>query len=201
MTLLTYDRYVQLTGDSVTASALVEAAVADAESMVAEHLKRPLESAERIEWLRVDVDGRVYPRAIPVTSVSASSTGVLEDDRTIRDATADLSFLIERNADLGTGYLVDQPLAAVTYTGGWTSDTAPVRLLRVIARAAYNLANPNVAQDAALANSTARKTGDVSVSYGAGGAPGPQEGKSDLEVVAPGAEAALKGWVYSEDYS
>jgi len=200
VSLLTYDRYVMLTGDTATASALVEAAIADAEAMVTEYINRPLESAERIDWLRVDIDGRVYPKAIPVTSVPASASYSIEDERTIAHATANLSFLIERS-DVQTGYLVDQPLAAITYTGGWTPGTAPLRLLRVIARAAYTLANPNIAEDIALAGATSRKTGDVSVSYGPGGVVGPAEGKSDIEAVAPGAERALNSWKWTEDYS
>lgn len=199
MALLTYERYVTLTGDTTTASAAVEAAIPEAEVAVAEYLGRHLELGEYTDRLYIDVDGRVYPKAIPVASVPASATYQVWDNLTLSYVTPTFDFLVEWPT-MGDGYLENQPRADVTYTGGWTADTAPQKVLRAIARAAWRLANPAPMEDAG-AGATSMSVGDVSVTY-KNGKPGTDTSAGAyLEYLAPGAPAMLAGLVWREDYT
>src|SRR5687767_758487 len=76
MTLLSYARYVALTGDTTTASATAASAIADAQDMLEEELGRvglledPGVGSTLTERLKVYSDGIlghvVYPSALPI---------------------------------------------------------------------------------------------------------------------------------------
>jgi hypothetical protein len=197
--LLTYDRYVSLTGDTTTAVSAVEARIPDAEQAVSEFLGRPLEYGEYTDRLHIDVDGRVYPKAIPVSSVPASATYQVWDSRCLSYVTAAGDFLTEW-PDMGDGYLERQPRADVTYTGGWTAATAPLRLLQAIAQATYGLSNPTPLTDASV-GATSVSVGDAAITWEAG-KPGTWSGAGQfLERIAPGAPAILADLIWREDYT
>lgn len=162
--LIAVDVYQAITGDTSSATASVETAIADAQGLLEDQLGRPLELDERTERLRVFPDGRVYPSATPLVSVP---TGATISGASIIDGTPAGSFL--RPADF----------AEVTYTGGFdpaeddrSSVTyVPVDLARAIAWAAKAILSPASFGDIP-AGATSATVGDVSLSWGPGGSPG-----------------------------
>lgn len=155
MTLLDVPTYRRLTGDSATADAAVTPALVDAQRLVEEYLRRPLERAERTEQLRVYrlSDGRtgVYPSATPISAVPAG-------------------FVVEGVAVLGEGLLSgftpwlgsEREHVTLTYTGGFVAATLPLTIAREIARLAQQLTQPVAA---APAGAKSVRVGDVAVTY------------------------------------
>lgn len=155
MTLLDVPTYRRLTGDSTTPDATLTSALADAQRLVEEYLRRPLERAERTEKLRVYrlEDGRsaAYPSATPITAVPAG-------------------FVVEGVAVLGEGLLSgftpwfgsDRAHITLTYTGGFVAATLPLTVAREIARLAQQLTQPVAA---APAGAKSVRVGDVAVTY------------------------------------
>jgi hypothetical protein len=173
--LIAITRYRDITGDTSSPSAVVESAIADAQALLEGQLRRPLEQAERTERLRVFPDRRVYPRATPIVSAAA---GADIYGAAIVDGTPAGSFL----------YADD--FVEVTYTGGYDPDETdlsavdyvPVELQRAVAWAAYAILRPG---DGVQAPAGARSVsvGDVSVTFGSGGAAAPGEVEFDRGLV------------------
>lgn len=160
MSVVTLARYRTITGDTASASGLVEQALADAQADLEEDLDRPLESAERTERLRLYSTTRhgwvVYPRAHPITDAG---------DLTIAGAA------VYGASPLGSPIFGgdDPGFAEVTYTGGYTASTVPRCIEQDIAWAAHTRLHPAVPVQV---GATAVSLGDASVSFGAGGARG-----------------------------
>jgi hypothetical protein len=168
-TLVSLAAYRRLTGDTSTADDTVTAALADAEKLIAEYLRRPLDRQERTERCRLyrqDSGGfgagwAAYPSATPI------------------DAEATTGYTVEGVALVGVGPddgpwmygQYDSPgYATVTYTGGWTAETLPLTIAREIARTARALTTASAT--AVLAGAASVKVGDISVAFGSGGAAG-----------------------------
>lgn len=137
MTLLDQSTYRRITSDTVVYGAgILDGALADGQRRVEDYLRRPVELAERTEFLRTSVhryldsdfhrffdpvtdqyygERTVYPQVTPITIVPAGYT--------IRTSAA-----VVIGPDWN-GYL--------TYTGGWTLSTAPYCVLEGLAWAAY----------------------------------------------------------------
>lgn len=199
MALITYDRYVTLSGDSTTASAAIEESIDEAERLVSDFLNRPLEEGTYTEQLFVEADGFSYPSAVPITSVPASADIEIYDDVALRCG-AGLDFITAGQWDEVGGYQVQLPRAAITYTGGWTAASVPFGVASTIARLAYAMANPTPFSDD-TGGATSKKVGDVSVTYGAGGAAGPAPGRGAIDALVPGGTSQIKVWRFTEDYS
>ena len=173
--LIAIARYREITGDTTSASAVVETAIDDAQALLEDQLRRPLEQAARTERLRVFADGRVYPRATPIISAQA---GADIYGNAIVDGTPEGTFL------------EPDDFAEVTYTGGYDPaetdlsavDYVPVELQRAVAWAAYAILRP---ADGLQAPAGARSAtvGDVSVTFGPGGAAAPGEVEFDRGLV------------------
>lgn len=177
MSLLTYARYVALTGDTSTAVTAVEAAIVDAEKAVTDFLRRPL----ALDWysheLQVHQFGRVHVKAVPLVSIPASATYVMEDTRTIRGVVrdsmagpigfAEVQEWLDEDYGYSTGYPELFGKATVLYFGGWTAESVPYNVERAIAWCALSCANPGASP--VPAGATSVHVGDVSVSFGAGG--------------------------------
>jgi hypothetical protein len=165
--LLTLAKYQTTTGDVTTSSDAFATAAAEAQSLLEDALGRPglLESAERTESLELHGGGYVYPNAVPVTD----APGLVVHDDIIYGATLDIDDL-----PLIEWSISSPQRASVTYTGGWTSATAPGYMLRDLAFATWAVLHPeDLAEAAAIpAGATAAKVGDVALSFGADGAPG-----------------------------
>jgi len=161
VSLVTFARYRAITGDIETTEAAVTARIELAIDRLEEVLDRPLESAERTETMWPTRDGKLWPRATPVTDPG---------DYTV-DGLA-LKWAVP-GVDMFGSATVD-----VTYTGGWVERTAnptatnrlPPCIEEDLAWAAYALLHPAPTLDVP-AGATAVSVGDVSVSF-AGGAPG-----------------------------
>lgn len=160
MSLVTLARYRTITGDTASASGIVNAALADAQTDLEEELDRPLESAERTERLRIYPSHRhglvVWPSAQPVTDAG---------DLTIAGNA------VYGASPLGSPLLggEDVGFASVTYTGGYTTSTVPRCIEQDIA---WNARQRIAAQAPVPVGATAVSLGDASVSFGAGGARG-----------------------------
>lgn len=168
--MITAVRYAAITGDTDTAASAVEEAVVEAVELLEEELGRPLANAERTESMRPDRQGRLWPRATPITD-----SGDYE--------TEGLALL---SAPFGWPSIVNPTgTVSVTYTGGWADPTAdgfdpdgdnpptlPQCIQRDLAWAAYRLLHP-VAPGASVApaGATSLRLGDAAVTYGPDGAP------------------------------
>ncbi|QQS25155.1 MAG: hypothetical protein IPM43_01825 [Actinomycetota bacterium] len=156
MSLVTVARYRAITGDTATTASTVTARIEDAVDLLEEVLDRPLESAERTEALTPTRDGKLWPRAVPVTDPG--------------DYTVDGLAL--------KGGMFGSTTFTVTYTGGWVEPSAdpsatnrlPVCIEEDLAWAAHALIHPGPGLDVP-AGATSVQLGDVSVSF-RGGAPG-----------------------------
>lgn len=162
--LVTVATYRRLTGDTTTIDGDVLAAIADSQELIEETLHRVgfLEEAEHTEYLPV-IRGKAYPTATPVT----------EAPYEIQDAGRTLIGLDGYGTDLvlntyepydGVGR------ASITYTGGYTAATCPMRLKEAICRTAYQQTHPASAVDANLVGAKSARVGDVSITYGDAGA-------------------------------
>lgn len=147
--LVTYARYLAITGDAATDAADVEAALAEAQTLLEETLRRPLESAERTERLPV-LDGRVYPSATPITDGG--------------DLTVEGYALTGASPSTVLGTLTDSDHATVTYTGGYTADNVPSCIERDIAWAAHSIVRPALASGVPV-GATSVRLGDAAVTF------------------------------------
>lgn len=161
-TLVPVATYQRLTGDTSTASPTVEEKLADAQQLVEEYLRRPLERDERTERLRLYRDGSgwaVYPKATPIDA--DATTGYTTSGAALTGISPDDGPWIVGSYEPG-GY------ATVTYTGGWTAETLPLTIAREISRTAKALLTPAAA--GVLAGASSIRVGDLSVGFSADGA-------------------------------
>lgn len=146
--------YQVRTGDTSSAASAVTGALVEAESLLEEELRRLLAAEERSEQMRIRADGRVYPKAWPITEAE-----LVIDGRSLVGATPDLENFV---ALIGSR---EEPRMTLAYTGGFDADTLPVTL----AHAIYDLARALVADTPALlVGASSASVGDVSVTYGGG---------------------------------
>lgn len=173
--LVSIARYRDITGDESSASGVVEGALVDAQALLEEELRRPLETDTRTERCRVFGEARgatVYPSATPITSVTSPSGASVVGHA-----------VLGGSAVSGPPYFLTDPdgFAEVTYVGGYDpnasagdDDYLPVTLQRAIAWAAKALVSPSDFA-AVPAGATSASVGDVSLTWGPGGSPGQGE--------------------------
>lgn len=190
MSTVTLAQYVTHTGDTVSPSATVEANLAVAERMVEDYLRRELASAERSEEMKVWPNGLVYPKHVPVTSVQASARYEVKNEAIIKYVTPDdlVSEVVGNWSDPDDGYPHSRPTATVTYVGGWTSETMPVSIVRVVALAAQALTVPGTAPKLGVKQAS---VGDVSVTYANDSG---SNGTEALDSLVPLASVMLYGY-------
>lgn len=167
--LVSYARYVSLTGDATSASATVEAALVEAQDLLEDELGRigllEEDGADKVERLKLYDDsvlgGTVYPAGVPITDAG--------------DFTLAGAMLISVPPDGGPFFYRDgERYATVTYRGGFTSATVPAYMARDIAFAAHQLVHSPV-PSSIPAGATSVRVGDAAVTFGspvAGGAIG-----------------------------
>lgn len=150
-------RYRIVTLDEASDSDEVLAALATAQAVVEEYLRRPLLRTSRTETLRLDKNGRVYPAATPITVAPEGLT--ILDGSAIANPTPDAGPIWR-----GTG-LTDYPVeATITYTGGFTAATLPKTIERHIAWLAYEQLHVG-ALVGVPAGATSVSLGDARVSF------------------------------------
>lgn len=179
--LVTTSRYTVITGDATTAASAVSGALTDAQALLEEHLRRPLEKKARTETMRVEQDGKLYPRVTPIVTITTPA-GLQHFEGVIYGGLPDSS-----QGFVGFFPPVDPPTLAVTYTAGFdgaeTDPEAATYLPRdieaAIAWAAYARLRPS--DFASLpAGATSVRLGDAAVTYKAGGT-----GVLDRQIVWP----------------
>lgn len=161
MSLLTVERYEIITGDTGGAASAVSARIEDAEELLADFLDRPLAEAEQTETLLPDSQGRLWPRATPI-----SDSG---------------DYQVEGLALLSTPFgfstfLGGETGVTVTYTGGWTTDTLPAYVERDLAWATYRLLHPSTSLASLPPGVTSARLGDAALTWDG---PAPSLGSTD----------------------
>lgn len=164
MSTVTIAQYRTQTGDSTTASATVQEHLDTAEGLVEDFLRRDLASAERAETMKLWPGNQVFPKHTPVTSVPASASYEVYDSARVQYVDADLitTDVGRWPVDLDDAYPHSLPQATITYTGGWTSDTLPTTIVRIVAKVAQRFVTAASIPDPGVAQAS---VGDVSVTY------------------------------------
>lgn len=193
MTLLTTAVYRTMTGDLTNLDSDVAAALINAQQQLEEFLERGyvdnaqfledgvtpnpnygnwvsgLEYGTRTETIRLHFDGRAYPMAIPIWSVSNPPSVIVRDDYVMgivptANPLWDILYEPYRFGPGGSGGDWDTtlPIGSLTYIGGYTLATMPRKLRQAICDLALiemTVFNP------ALAGVTEAVVGDVHVTY------------------------------------
>lgn len=202
--LVSVSVYQVATGDTSTAASAVSANLAEAQELVEEHLDRWLESSERTETLIVRHRGLVYPRAMPVTAVAATSDAagdIVHSGFGVR-LTSSPEQLVALS-DLATPRYDDTTAttADLTYTGGYTSATLPATLRRALCRLAYALGQAPTYHGGGTspAGATSLSLGDASISWGANRAR-LLGASAVIDELVPGLSDSLTGYRRNEDW-
>lgn len=147
--------YKNVTGDTFTAQATVEANLLRAQSRVEGRTGRLFDLAERTESLPVH-DGKVWPSAYPVASVSLPATATVTDDKlSINVLTTSWQ---DDPALVAFSETADPPYNLITYVGGYAAGAAPVELVDIVCEIAQRYGQP--------ANTAGLPAGASSVSAG-----------------------------------
>lgn len=186
MTLLTRQVYRQMTGDMTNLDSDVDAALVVAQQLLEEALGRGfvdnnplsgtvgqwvsgLEYGTHTEVIRLHFDGRAYPMAIPVYSVSNPPSVIIRDDYVMGIIPTakplwDILYEPYRYGPGGSGGDWDTtlPIGSLTYVGGYTLATLPRKLRQAIA----DLTKIELTVfDPTLAGVSQAVVGDVHVTY------------------------------------
>jgi hypothetical protein len=190
VSLTTVDWYQTRSGDTVTADVAVQAALDEAEALLEEATLRkfPMGRYEMELYAHqgpVAGEWKVYPPAVPVTSVAETSGARIETDRVVRVSWPDYDFIVEASRT----QFVD-----LVWDGGWTADTFPAGLRRLtfeVARALIAESAASVDGDGLPAGAKSVRLGDAAVTmrdYDADGA------TALLEDLVPGISKRLHSW-------
>lgn len=126
--------YKDVTGDTFTAQSKAEAMLARAQARIEDLTERKFDLLERTESLPA-MDGKVWPRAYPVASVSLPTTATVSADG--------LSIIVATPSWAGlSSFTVDRQFQLITYIGGLTALTVPVGLLDAICELAQRYCQP-----------------------------------------------------------
>lgn len=125
MAICSRAQYRNLTNDLASFDGDVDEALANAQATLEFETDRLFEQATRTEVLRVDVDGYVYPKALPIVSVSVPANTTIDGDRVLAGVSS-LTVLLTANSDI-----------SLTYVGGYTAANMPKSLIKLVARMAY----------------------------------------------------------------
>lgn len=168
--LVTEEQYRRWTFDKVNEwdDPDLQAALDDALSDIEEYTNRHFELGERTESLRIFYKPAgawqylgyfVVPTSPPIASVSAPADGAVYNE--------DLVVGISPPSIFGGGLWGADPadFASVTYTGGFTSDTLPVPVGRVLAKTAFGRMSPNLMMDRLPPGVTSVKNGDLALTF------------------------------------
>ncbi len=162
--LVGVETYRLLTGDNTTAASAVQSALQDAQDLVEESLDRVgfLESAEHTETVFV-IRGKSWPTATPVTDAAYV---IGDNGRSLLDVDS-----YPDNLVVDTYETFDNVArASITYTGGYTAETVPMRIKLAISQTAHRQLHPAAPVDSSYVGAKSIRVGDVSVTYGDGGA-------------------------------
>ncbi len=168
------DRYLyrRIEGDMTSLDSDVDQALIDAQQQLEDYLNRQLEYGTYSEVIHIHPDGRGYPTATPLQSVSSPASVIIRDDSImglIPSLNPEFDIVYEPyqygNAILGTDST--QAVAPVTYMGGYSIDgVAAPQLPLKLRQAICDLAKVMLTMySPATANVLGATVGDVSVRY------------------------------------
>lgn len=133
--------YKIVTGDTFSSQADAEAALARAQRKAEEITERLFDKAERTETLPADDQGKVWPKAYPIASVSVPAAAVIADDG-LSILAAGTTWM-DALATIVPTLRIDRPRYLVTYIGGYDNTTpAPTGLQDAICELAHRYRNP-----------------------------------------------------------
>jgi hypothetical protein len=183
MALVAPGEYRYVTLDSTSTDGAVSGALAVAVELAEQITDRQFVQAERTERLRPDAWGRVWPSATPIVSVSSPANTRVDGAAVF---TGWSSLLFPDRTLVGLSWA--DPTVEVTYTGGWTADTLPADLRRVLCELAFDLLHPDETLTGVPVGATTVQVGDARLSTSTPG------GFDPFRFVRPGLRARLRGW-------
>lgn len=142
MTICTKAEYRRRTGDSSSYDGLVDTALAKAQKLVEDKTDRFFESATRTETLTVKENGRVYPHALPLTSVSVPAGASVDGSSVIGTGGSWVDPDYSLNIPDWTFPATRRLTSTVTYIGGYTADTMPDDVVGLVAEIAELALHP-----------------------------------------------------------
>jgi hypothetical protein len=166
--------YRRLTHDLTSYDGDVIDALTAAQHEAEEYTGRQFELATRTESCHIYPNGRVYPDAYPVQSVSVPAGASVDGAAVVLYGVSGLGWwdpAINNDFLFDTeGYIPNWRRylkTTITYIGGYPPGTAPERLVAVICRIALNLMNPSGGTPLA-APVTSMSVGGVSIASATG---------------------------------
>jgi hypothetical protein len=134
--------YKLVTGDAITAEATALANLARAQRRAEDATGRLFDKVERTETLPI-IDGKVWPSAYPVVSVSVPSTATVDASAlSISTGVTDLADVYAEVFSERCPWAADRSYLLVTYIGGYELATAPVGLVDAICEIAQRYSMP-----------------------------------------------------------
>lgn len=169
MAICSRERYREITGDITSEDSVVDAELAYAQQDLEERTDRLYESATRTESLLLDREGYVYPKALPVVSVSIPTQSAVDGNRVLIGSLVNIS----NSADTRV---------SVTYVGGYAEGAFPIGLVELVAAMAYQRLHRITDLPLGV---TSVKVGDVAYS-----------GKNLRDVNADYIKKGIRSWVH-----
>lgn len=139
--LVSIEDYLRITQDtSAQSDTDLQPALDEALGLIQDNISRVLVYGTYVETLRIYKNGAVYPSATPLAAVvsPALPAGCIQGAAIYMGMFNPAPII---NYGYGMGAIT--PQATITYTGGFTSATLPIKLKRALCRAAFNILNPS----------------------------------------------------------
>lgn len=194
--IVTEARYRVITLDTTSETVVVSGALVDAQGMVEDELRRPLDrvvdTTERLTIYRCpDHRLRAMPRRYPVVAVPAGATYQVENGASLIDVATDDPWLSNHTPNT----------ASLTFTAGWLpaddptaatypDQVVPHRIEMAVAQIARGMICQNAVAVASMGPISQAQVGDVQVVFAA-----PTVGWG-IEGYAPGITAEIAGYRY-----
>lgn len=137
--IVSWATYKAITGDTVTPQATAEANLVRAQQRVEDRAERKFDREERTESLQV-IDGKVWPKAYPIASVSLPDGATVSPDA--RSIAVSSPNYLDTCARLGILTAADRAVVLTTYVGGYATDEVPSDLVDIICEIAERYAMP-----------------------------------------------------------
>lgn len=129
--------YQRITGDSASDPAAVTTALQEAQRTIEDRTDRFFEQVSRTETLPVREGGRLYPRGLPLVSVTSPSGASIDGQAIVGASGSWLDPDLALNPPVGR-----TARSAVTYVGGYAPEEMPTEIVAAVAELAYLALHP-----------------------------------------------------------